>query len=120
MKENISLIVMANYKSPWYEELYMGSISNIMAYDFLEQDLLLINSKAAQFEKKEYHNGKLAWLVKADHDIIVSFKPTILGIKGIYFKEKATDFEHGIFLEEIKERRKEHVLYKISDNKVIQ
>lgn len=54
-----------------------------------------------------------------DSSLVVSYKPSKEGIKRYYFKEKTTDFQHRIFIEEIKKRIDKYVIYKISDNKVV-
>ncbi len=116
---NVTAIVMVNYKETWLAELFRGSISNILATYFSDIDSLLIGPEHVQpFSKDDFAAGKRAWISKDEDNQVVYVKKNAKDIPGLYFKRIATDFENGLFMEELSEGETRHQMYKVTGGKV--
>lgn len=116
---NISAIVRVNHQESWISDLFRGSLSNFLATYFSHGDALLIgDDQLHPFDKEDFAAGKRMYVSENDGNILRHMNNGQGDMSGLYFKQKATDFEHGIFMKELSEGETQYKIYKVVDGKV--
>ncbi|WP_052131419.1 hypothetical protein [Planococcus sp. CAU13] len=97
-KLQITQLVLTGTTESRWQEIFHGSTVNYLLKKFPEIELHIISqSLAFSYEDWNYERGKKASLKETDGGYSLTYYVD-KGVKGLFFKEKATDFETGIFL----------------------
>lgn len=116
---NVTAIIRVNHRESWIGDLIRGSLSNFLASYFPHGDALLIGDEHIHpFDKGDFAAGKRMYVSKSDGHTLRHMNNGHGDISGLYFKEKATDFEHGIFMKELSEGETQYKIYKVVDGRV--
>ncbi|QQK77105.1 hypothetical protein HUG15_16995 [Salicibibacter cibarius] len=116
---HITHLIMVNFKETWLGDLFKGSLSETLATSFLGIDSAVIGSgQAHPFNKEEFAAGKWAWISKSEENKVMHMSRKSGDMSGLYFKKKATDFDHGIFMKGLSAGETQYKLYKVTDGEV--
>lgn len=116
---NVSAIIRVNHRESWISDIFRGPLSNFLASYFSHVDALLIGDEHIHpFDKGDYAAGKRMYVSKNDGNLLRHMNNGQGDISGLYFKEKATDFDHGIFMKELSEGETQYQIYKVVDGRV--
>ncbi|MEK5105772.1 hypothetical protein MHI57_03305 [Cytobacillus sp. FSL K6-0129] len=114
-KLNITQLVITHTGENRLEEIVHGSFINFLIKNQPDLEIHIVPQNLAfPYKDWDYHIGRKAYINIENNEL--SFDYSKNNIDGIYFKDKSTDFETGLFLS-VKEN--EISVFKISNRKVI-
>ncbi|WP_152602406.1 hypothetical protein [Planococcus sp. CAU13] len=91
------LVLTGTIESRW-QEIFHGSTVNYFLKKYPDMELHIVSQRLAfPYEEWNYERGKKSSLQKTQDGYSLTYHAKE-GIEGLFFKEKTTDFETGIFL----------------------
>lgn len=116
---NIKHIVFAHVVEERFFEIFHGSFINYILKRNPDLELHLVAPSRVFHEiLKDYQDGQITYINNAENDPEFSYTSTDSNaLRGIFFQEKATQFDTGIFVDFISDESKMNA-YKIVDGSV--
>lgn len=116
-KHAFTQLVTTHIGDSRWEEIIYGSFENFLISKMPYLDLHFLSSQQLKDHNESFEQGRYAYLHKMESNNFYSLtfeRKLEDDIKGVFFKEVATDFDSGIFMSLTDELKQ----YKVTDGKV--